>query len=28
VAAARKFAKARGGSLEVVAAQEGMQVTL
>jgi phosphoribosyl 1,2-cyclic phosphodiesterase len=28
VAAARKFAKARGESLEVVAAQEGMKVTL
>jgi phosphoribosyl 1,2-cyclic phosphodiesterase len=28
VAAARKFATARGGSLEVVAAQEGMKVTL
>ena len=28
VAAARKFAKTRGGSLEVVAAQEGMKVTL
>ena len=28
VAAARKFAKTRGGSLEVLAAQEGMKVTL
>ena len=28
LAAARKFAKARGGSLEVLAAQEGMKVTL
>jgi len=28
VAAARKFATARGGSLKVEAAQEGMQVTL
>src|SRR3989441_9098404 len=28
VAAARKFAQTRGGSLEVVAAQEGMKVTL
>jgi len=28
VAAACKFAKARGGSLDVAAAQEGMQVTL
>jgi phosphoribosyl 1,2-cyclic phosphodiesterase len=28
LAAARKFAKTRGGSLEVVAAQEGMKVTL
>jgi len=28
VAAARKFAKTRGGSLEVDAAQEGMKVTL
>jgi phosphoribosyl 1,2-cyclic phosphodiesterase len=28
VAAARKFAKTRGGSLDVAAAQEGMQVTL
>jgi phosphoribosyl 1,2-cyclic phosphodiesterase len=28
LAAARKYAKARGGSLEVVAAQEGMKVTL
>jgi phosphoribosyl 1,2-cyclic phosphodiesterase len=28
LAAARKFAKARGGSLEVIAAQEGMKVTL
>src|SRR5947207_6216245 len=28
VAAARKFAKSRGGSLEVVAAQEGLRVTL
>jgi len=28
LAAARKFAKARGSSLEVVAAEEGMQVTL
>ena len=27
-AAARKFAKTRGGSLKVEAAQEGMQVTL
>jgi len=28
VAAARKFAKTRGGSLDVDAAQEGMKVTL
>src|SRR2546426_330791 len=28
VAAARKFAKTRGASLEVIAAQEGMKVTL
>src|SRR2546422_8815550 len=28
LAAARKFAKARGASLEVIAAQEGMKVTL
>ena len=28
LAAARKYAKARGGSLEVVAAQESMKLTL